>query len=660
MKKDVLKIVLLILVLIVTSIVVTSTDSKYKHTILPDGTYSSNHITDSNWEYIKDRLFSGKGEAEFVFKLNQLEKKAPILIDLQGETYNDSLTVDSIIKELRTIIPNKTIDIFKNFAGKTFDELNSIGNEEMLIKGYSFSDLRFSCIKLKFGEGKSASLFDEIIKTVFPDGSNIERTNPPREERYIRYPSQVWFHLKDSLPYDKRQKYIKYELLRTLCFIYPNNSNSRLENVPKGIFSLPNYIPDEAKFNEQDRFLLQKLYADDFLEQFRDYLSTTYSWRYANNFLDKDLTKMITWVVIICMGLFVFLLSFSFLQSKKFKYSYLNYFLPLLFIMLNALNFTLIYAYLTDLGVIQVLTLEAILPGYLLAIMSSLIISFSLWLIEKMWINNIKNFSFQLLSKVIFTFIAFNLPIVILFIIDSEKRGFLEFYMPILIFIIIMAISRGLLIYLNHFSDSLVKEKDVELSQLKQANAEAEVKILQSQINPHFLYNALNSIASLAHTSADKTEKMALSLSDLFKYTINRQGKTISTVNDELDMVRSYLEIEQTRFGDRLEFVINAENDVLNEEIPMFILQPLVENAVKHGVSKIEDKGLIKLDILKTDKGLNIEVIDNGPNFPEGLVSGHGLQTVYDLLRLSYGDKSAIKWQNMPHKSISISIDKTA
>ena len=119
-------------------------------------------------------------------------------------------------------------------------------------------------------------------------------------------------------------------------------------------------------------------------------------------------------------------------------------------------------------------------------------------------------------------------------------------------------------------------------------------------------------------------------------------------------------EIEQTRFGDRLEFVINVEDELLQEEIPMFLLQPLVENAVKHGISKIEDKGVIKLNILKTDKNLEIEVTDNGPDFPEGLVSGHGLQTVYDLLRLSYGDKAALKWKNTPQKSICILIDKTA
>ena len=161
----------------------------------------------------------------------------------------------------------------------------------------------------------------------------------------------------------------------------------------------------------------------------------------------------------------------------------------------------------------------------------------------------------------------------------------------------------------------------------------------------------------MAYTDAEKTEKMALSLSDLFKYTINRKGKKMSTINDEVIMVQNYLQIEQTRFGDRLEFVIDVDKEILNEEIPMFVVQPLVENAIKHGISQIEEKGEVVLKIVKTESGIVIAVLDNGPDFPEGLVSGHGLQTVYDLLRLTYGDSALLKWQNSPEKSIEISIN---
>ena len=88
---------------------------------------------------------------------------------------------------------------------------------------------------------------------------------------------------------------------------------------------------------------------------------------------------------------------------------------------------------------------------------------------------------------------------------------------------------------------SLIKEKDLELIQLKQVNAEAEVKLLQSQINPHFLYNALNSITSLALIDGVKTQKMAYALADLFKYSINSKGNKMTTISDELTMVKNYL-----------------------------------------------------------------------------------------------------------------------
>ena len=270
-------------------------------------------------------------------------------------------------------------------------------------------------------------------------------------------------------------------------------------------------------------------------------------------------------------------------------------------------------------------------------------------------------FGNQLFIKMGITILFLYIPAIVVYLVvevlQLEVEPVRELNSLQFIFIVVgLTLGRGLLLYLNHFSDSLVKEKDVELSQLKEANAQAEVKRLQAQINPHFLYNSLNSIAGLAHEDADKTEKMALSLSDLFRYTINRNDENITTVKEELAMVRAYLEIEQIRFGERLQFTIDIQEEVENEQIPRFILQPLIENAVKHGVSKIEGVGKIALKLVKNEKELLLTVSDNGPDFPEGLVCGHGLQTVFDLLRLSYGKKAAINWENRPSKKIEVKL----
>ena len=215
-----------------------------------------------------------------------------------------------------------------------------------------------------------------------------------------------------------------------------------------------------------------------------------------------------------------------------------------------------------------------------------------------------------------------------------------------------------MLIYLKRFSDNIIKEKDLELSQLKELQTQTALKSLQAHINPHFLYNSLNSIAELVHTDRDKTEQMALSLSDLFRYSINRSSKKSSTLKEEVEMVKNYLEIEKIRFGDQLDYNIEVEHDLENVEIPMFLIQPLIENAVKHGISKTEEKGIIKLKIEKQQHDLHITVYDNGPSFPEGLVSGYGLQMIQDVLSLTYGDQATLSWQNRPEKMIEIVIQK--
>lgn len=133
----------------------------------------------------------------------------------------------------------------------------------------------------------------------------------------------------------------------------------------------------------------------------------------------------------------------------------------------------------------------------------------------------------------------------------------------------------------------------------------------------------------------------------------------MSTVLDEIDMVNSYLEIEKIRFGDRLRFTIDADSALEKHEIPLFLIQPLVENAVKHGISRNEGEGNIVLKISKEQHEIHISVNDNGPNFPEGLVSGHGLQTVFDLLRLTYDEKASLNWTNTPKKMIIITIPET-
>lgn len=633
------KLIALILILVITSFVVVSKDSIPIGVKIATDNSNNSNPKNKNWEYVKNRLFDG--QTEKVYKI-----KGPILVVLNKASKQDSLAVQEIMKELRTILPHKTIDYFNNFTGMSFEK-SQFGDYNKKFKGISLHNILEKTIKLYFVDKTSG----------FPTNLDyvIQRSGFSKSELSIYNENRLTFNFNKLILYERRKRHIQYEILRTLSYINPSKQYP-IDYNRNGVFETPDYVPDQAKFNELDRFLLQKLYSDDFIDQFKDYMYANYPWRYASSFVNKKMHEFKAFAIIIGVGILVLILMLSYFQVRKYKHSYLNYLFPIFFVFIHFINLDNIYKYLTSFNT-TIRWSNSILFQLVLSILAAALISFLLWGLEKIILKGNEHFSYQLVLKVIFTFVSFLVPVILILMSKSDPKGLLEFLFPYLFFSAGLAIGRGLLLYLNHFSESLVKEKDVELSRLKEAKAEAEVKMLQSQINPHFLYNALNSIASLAHTDADKTEKMALSLSDLFRHSINRKGKKVNTFGDELSLVRNYLEIEQIRFGDRLDFSIDVEPDLLAVEIPMFMLQPLVENAIKHGISKIEGQGEIVLKVNKKDKGILISVQDNGPNFPEGLVSGHGLQTVYDLLRFSYGDKAEISWHNLPKKEITIYID---
>ncbi|MHB0755174.1 sensor histidine kinase [Polaribacter sp. M15] len=280
--------------------------------------------------------------------------------------------------------------------------------------------------------------------------------------------------------------------------------------------------------------------------------------------------------------------------------------------------------------------------------------------IEKIHANIVTKTSLIFLSTGMLPFVII-LVIVISTIKEGQNhQGAYTTLSYVFLVAMIIASIRALISYFIFKERDLIVENENKLSHLRELKTKAELKSLQSQINPHFLYNSLNSIASLAPINAEKTQKMAHSLSDLFKYSINRKGQKMSTIKDEIEMVQAYLDIEKIRFEERLNFTIKVDETLLNHKIPLFVIQPLVENAIKHGVSKNKDKGEVVLIIEKETNKIVITVSDNGPDFPEGLVSGHGLQTVYDLLRLSYGDKASLNWTNTPQKKITIIIPKNA
>ena len=149
---------------------------------------------------------------------------------------------------------------------------------------------------------------------------------------------------------------------------------------------------------------------------------------------------------------------------------------------------------------------------------------------------------------------------------------------------------------------------------------------------------------------------MALALSDFFKYAINREQKQMSSLAEELNAIRTYLEIEKVRFGERLSFSIDCSDELLSVQIPQLLIQPLVENAIKHGLSAITENGCLRIVISQTGKQLKIRVYDNGPAFPDGPLVGYGIQNTQERIALLYGSEAAVNWKNGAEKYIEISI----
>lgn len=207
-----------------------------------------------------------------------------------------------------------------------------------------------------------------------------------------------------------------------------------------------------------------------------------------------------------------------------------------------------------------------------------------------------------------------------------------------------------------------ISDQEYQLLNLEKLKTRAELDALQARINPHFLYNSLNSIASLVHVDPDKAEEMTLLLSKLFRYTTGRNTNDyFDTIENELEMVQTYLQVEKVRFGDRLLFMTEVYGDKLKKLlVPKFILQPIVENAIKHGIARLADQGNITIKIYENEDWLHLCVHDNGPPFPENMGAGYGIKSVQDKLKLLYGDEAKLELTNEPFKSVNMALLKSA
>jgi len=202
-----------------------------------------------------------------------------------------------------------------------------------------------------------------------------------------------------------------------------------------------------------------------------------------------------------------------------------------------------------------------------------------------------------------------------------------------------------------------ITEQEYQLLQLKELKTKAELEALQAKINPHFLYNSLNSIASLVHIDPDRAEQMVMLLSRFFRYSTSVKNQYFHTIGEEIEMVTTYLEVEKVRFDERLNYEIRfTDENLQNSLIPRFLLQPLAENAIKHGISKVARKGKIEIIISRQGEYVQIIIHDNGPAFPQQLTTSYGLQSTSDKLRMLCGEDARMEIVNGEYKHLKITL----
>jgi len=202
--------------------------------------------------------------------------------------------------------------------------------------------------------------------------------------------------------------------------------------------------------------------------------------------------------------------------------------------------------------------------------------------------------------------------------------------------------------YVIRYFQGLQKQEQ-EKSELAIKNREMQLSLLKSQINPHFLFNTLNSINMLIGSSKEQARKVITQLSDIFRYALDSHGDQMVKLLHEIDFIDNYIRIQQVRFGDRLRFLKKIDFNCLSLRIPPMILQPLVENSVKYGIAPKESGGTIELTVKRMGKQIYFEVKDDGLGTKAKKAmdahsgSGVGMKNTDQRLKSIFGLSSGLK-----------------
>jgi LytS/YehU family sensor histidine kinase len=247
---------------------------------------------------------------------------------------------------------------------------------------------------------------------------------------------------------------------------------------------------------------------------------------------------------------------------------------------------------------------------------------------------------------------------------------------------VLLGLVVAALVYTHARMRNEVEESRIRESILREAALRAQLKALQAQINPHFLFNALNALAELTHENPDRAEELIEDLSFLLRYSLRSSAVDTVSLAQELEAVDRYLRIEHARLGDRLTVERDIDALLTETQVPGLILQPLVENAVQHGVASRREGGRVFIQVRRGEVGVRIVVEDDGPGLPGEVTeklggfaavaalagveravdsgtggAGGGLANVQKRLALSYRGVARMRLLPAPQRGARIEIE---
>lgn len=204
---------------------------------------------------------------------------------------------------------------------------------------------------------------------------------------------------------------------------------------------------------------------------------------------------------------------------------------------------------------------------------------------------------------------------------------------------------------------------EIRATRLEAQLAQAQLQALKMQLQPHFLFNTLHSISALVHKDANAADKMIARLGDFLRLTLDSGGVQVVSLQQELEFLRCYLDIERIRFRDRLSVHINVDPQTLGARLPNLILQPIVENAIRHGIAPRTDAGQIEIAAHRFNGSLQVQIIDNGPGLAANgntgriLKEGVGLANTQARLQQLYGKASRLDLANTAKGGLSVTLE---